>query len=105
MLGPVQEFVDARGGTWEDQQHVVDRVEVGGMIVLDDFTPVDELTWDEDPVRDWWLGHPQLLTTEILGDKAEAVLLAVNVTATSPTNSRPGHACRIDPCRSTCARN
>lgn len=73
-------FVDARSGKWEDQQCVVDRVEVGGMIVLDDFTPLDELPWDEDPVRDWWFGHPQLLTTEVLVDKTEAVLLAAKVT-------------------------
>jgi predicted O-methyltransferase YrrM len=76
-------FVDARSGKWEDQQNVVDRVEVGGTIVLDDFTPLEELTWEDDPVRDWWFGHPKLLTTEILVGKAEAVLLAVKVTATS----------------------
>lgn len=74
---PVQlGFVDARSGKWEDQQAVVDRLAPGGVVVLDDFTPFDQLDWDEDPVRDWWTDHPDLVATEVLVSPAEAVLLA-----------------------------
>ncbi|HEY2790749.1 MAG TPA: hypothetical protein VGJ28_00235, partial [Micromonosporaceae bacterium] len=36
---------------------------VGGMVVLDDFTPTDRP--EEDEVRQYWLGHPSLQAVEV----------------------------------------
>lgn len=69
-------FVDARSGKWEDQQAIVDRLAPGGVVVMDDLTPQHVLDWDDDPVRDWWTSHPDLVTTEVLVSPREAVLLA-----------------------------
>lgn len=73
-------FVDARSGKWEDQQAVVDRLAPGGTVVMDDLTPLDQFDWDEDPVRDWWSTHPDLVATEVQVSRTEAVLLATRRT-------------------------
>lgn len=42
----------------------------GGTVVIDDFTPMDEwpprFRGEPDVARQWWLAHPNLLTTELI---------------------------------------
>jgi predicted O-methyltransferase YrrM len=47
----------------------------GGTAVLDDLTPGRT----DDPVRDLWLGHPDLAAVELLVTPAHAVIVAVRV--------------------------
>lgn len=47
-----------------------------GLIVLDDLTPGRP---GPDPVREFWLGHPDLAATELRVSEREAVILAVRV--------------------------
>jgi predicted O-methyltransferase YrrM len=46
----------------------------GGIAVLDDLTPGRP---GPDPVRDFWLEHPELAATELLATPASAVIVAV----------------------------
>ena len=48
----------------------------GGTAVLDDFTPGYA---DPDPVRELWLGHPDLVAVELAAAPEMAVILAVRV--------------------------
>lgn len=52
----------------------------GGTVVLDDLTPEDqwppEWRGQRDPVRDYWLNHPELLAVELLTTPASCVILA-----------------------------
>ncbi len=45
-----------------------------GLVVLDDMTPGRE---GPDPVREFWLDHPELAATEVQVSPREAVILAV----------------------------
>lgn len=45
-----------------------------GLVVLDDLTPGRR---DADPVREFWLGHPDLEAAEVRVSAREAVILAV----------------------------
>jgi len=45
-----------------------------GLVVLDDMTPGRE---GPDPVRDFWLDHPELAATEVQVSPREAVIFAV----------------------------
>jgi predicted O-methyltransferase YrrM len=69
-------FIDARAGKWSEQRRLVERLAVGGMVVLDDLTPQGS-GWQGDPVRDWWHGQPDLVTTELAVNPRESVLLAL----------------------------
>lgn len=57
---------------------------IGGLILLDDFTPEDhwpaEWRGRPDPVRDFWLNHPDLQATEILTTPTTAAILAARIT-------------------------
>ncbi len=46
----------------------------GGVAVLDDLTPGRP---GADPVREFWLGHPDLAATELLTTPTSAAILAV----------------------------
>jgi predicted O-methyltransferase YrrM len=48
----------------------------GGTALLDDLTPGYA---DPDPVRELWLGHPQLAAVELTLTPAQAVILAVRI--------------------------
>lgn len=45
-----------------------------GVVVLDDLTPGRA---GPDPVREFWLGHPELAATELRVSEREAVIVAV----------------------------
>ena len=58
------------------------------MVVLDDLTP-QAAGWEEDPVRDWWHGQPDLVSTEVAVSPREAVLLAVKRATVEPAGGPP----------------
>jgi predicted O-methyltransferase YrrM len=58
----------------EDGELVVGLLAPGGVAVLDDLTPARS---GPDPVRELWLGRPDLAATEILTTPESAAILAV----------------------------
>ena len=58
----------------EDGELVLGLLAPGGIAVLDDLTPGFA---GLDPVRDFWLGHPDLAATEVLTTPESAAILAV----------------------------
>lgn len=81
--GPFQVvFVDV-GEAKDAGAKVVQALAVGGVVVLDDFTP--EAHWPPewrgrpDTRRDFWLQHPDMVATEILTTPEAAVIIAVRV--------------------------
>ncbi len=58
----------------EDGELVVGLLSPGGIAVLDDLTPDRP---GPDPVRDFWLGHPELVATEVLTAPGKATILGV----------------------------
>jgi predicted O-methyltransferase YrrM len=56
-----------------DGQQVVDLLDRRGLVVMDDLTPGRT---GPDPVRDFWLGHSELVGTEILTTSSTAAILA-----------------------------
>jgi predicted O-methyltransferase YrrM len=73
-------FLDAGG--WRDDpvgkgRLALDLLEPGGLLVKDDLTPAHP---GADPVREWLLGHPELVATEILTTPATAAIVAAKRT-------------------------
>jgi predicted O-methyltransferase YrrM len=62
---------------------VLRAVAPGGLVVLDDLTPLQdwpsEWQGSTDPVRDYWLGHPGVAATEMHTAAGEAVILAARL--------------------------
>ena len=58
----------------EDGELVVGLLAPGGIAVLDDLTPGFA---GPDPVREFWLGRPDLAATEVLTTRESAAILAV----------------------------
>ena len=58
----------------EDGELVAGMLTPGGVAVLDDLTPGLP---GPDPVREFWLGHPDLAATELLTTPTSAAILAV----------------------------
>jgi len=79
--GPFQFiFADAAIAKEVEGEKVIDMLNVGGMVFMDDFTPEEH--WPEswkgkpDLVREFWLNHPGLLATEIyLNSNSSAILV------------------------------
>ena len=77
--GPFQFiFVDAAIAKEVEGEKVIDMLDIGGMIFMDDFTPEEH--WPEawkgkpDHVREFWLNHSGVLATEIyLNPKSSAI--------------------------------
>lgn len=72
-------FVDAKPAKVAGVDALVQSTEVGGLLVLDDLTPVefwpDQYKQKPDPVREAWLNHPQLASIEIRTSlKASAII-------------------------------
>ena len=59
-----------------DGEQVVGLLAPGGTVVLDDLTPGRP---GPDPVREFWLGHPHLVATELLTTPETAAILAVRL--------------------------
>lgn len=58
----------------EDGELVVGLLAPGGLAVLDDLTPNYP---GPDPLRAFWLGHPELVATEVLTAPGKATILGV----------------------------
>lgn len=62
-------FVDAKPAKIAGVEALVHATEIGGLLVLDDFTPrefwPDQWQGRPDRVREAWLHHPRLVSTEI----------------------------------------
>ena len=80
--GPFQ-FVFVGEAKDAGAEAVVQALAVGGVTVLDDFTP--ETPWlpegrgEPDTRRDFWLRHPDMLATEIFTTPETAAIVAVRV--------------------------
>jgi len=73
-------FVDAKPAKLAGVDRVVQATEVGGLLVLDDLSPIEfwpaEWKGRPDPVRDAWLNHPQLTSIEIRTSQKVAAIVA-----------------------------
>jgi hypothetical protein len=79
--GPFQlVFVDAKPAKLDGLDKIVNAMEVGGLMVLDDLTPIelwpDEWRGKPDPIREAWLGHSQLVSVEIRTSRRASAILA-----------------------------
>jgi predicted O-methyltransferase YrrM len=78
---PFDVFFCDGGGKRDAQQHVVDLLAPGGILLLDDFTPSPE--WpprfggEVDELRLFYLTHPDLQATEILTTATTSAVMAV----------------------------
>jgi len=59
-----------------DGEQVIGLLIPGGTVVLDDLTPGRP---GPDPVREFWLGHPALASTEVLTTPATAAIVASRI--------------------------
>lgn len=70
VKGPFQFiFADAAAAKTIEGVQLLEALAVGGMLVMDDFTPEEhfpaEWRGKPDKVRDFWLNHKELSATEI----------------------------------------
>lgn len=76
-------FVDAKPAKYEEADVLIKAMGPNGVIVLDDFTPVEHWPeeWREKPdvVRDKWLNDERLLCMEIRTSERNSVLIARRV--------------------------
>ncbi len=67
----------------EEPEALLGALALGGSIVLDDLTPVEQwpAAWrgQRDPVRDFWLNDPRLIATEIRTTATTAAIVATRV--------------------------
>jgi predicted O-methyltransferase YrrM len=73
-------FADATDAKKDNAESLFEALEVGGILIMDDFTAEeywpDEWKGKPDAVREFWLNHPRLAATEILLTPREAVIIA-----------------------------
>jgi len=73
-------FADGGKAKQDEPETLLEAVRPGGLIVLDDLTPLDRwpLEWrgQPDPVREFWLHDPLVAATEVLVTPSMAVILA-----------------------------
>ena len=78
-------FADGGKVKERELEVLLEALEPGRLVVLDDLTPEDQWTaeqrqrWSPDPVRSFWLNDSRLAATEILVTPASAVILAVRL--------------------------
>jgi len=81
-------FVDAAGPKSDHPDDLITAMQPGGMIVLDDFTPIgalpDECRYRRDPVRDFWLHDHRVRSVQLCVAPTMSVVLAIAVP--SPLN-------------------
>ena len=76
-------FADGGKAKEEGAALLLEALELGGAVVLDDLTPEDQ--WPEawrgqkDETRAFWLNHPNVQATEILTTPKTAAIIAVRV--------------------------
>lgn len=73
-------FADGSDAKHNGAPDIVGMMRPGGLIVLDDLTPVEQWPpeWEgwQDPVRDFWLNDERVVATEIRVSPSSSVLLA-----------------------------
>lgn len=73
-------FVDIAQAKIEQGEAVIDSLMAGDMVLLDDLTPKEfwppEWIGRVDPVRQFWLTHPQLLSIELQTSKEHSLIVA-----------------------------
>ncbi|WP_067625992.1 O-methyltransferase [Alicyclobacillus acidiphilus] len=73
-------FVDAKSAKHEEADDLIDAMMVNGLILLDDFTPIEH--WPEewrgkpDVVREKWMNDERLFCTEVRTSESNSVLVA-----------------------------
>jgi predicted O-methyltransferase YrrM len=72
-------FVDVGDAKDKGVNEIVEATAIGGLIVLDDFTPLPLRENKADARRKSWLEHPKLIATEILTTPTTSALLAVKI--------------------------
>lgn len=76
-------FVDGGKAKQYEPELLVDALEIGGLIVLDDLTPEDqwplELLTQPDPIRKFWLNEPRLNAVELLVTPTNVVIMATRI--------------------------
>ena len=76
-------FADVAGAKEREAELLVEALQPGGIVVLDDLTPEGQEPPDQpdrpDPVRAFWLTDPRLHATELLVSPTMAVILATRV--------------------------
>jgi predicted O-methyltransferase YrrM len=72
-------FVDVGGAKDEGADEVVERMAVGGVVVLDDFTPGPLYRGEHDERWHRWMLHPRLASSEILLAPGAAAILATKL--------------------------
>lgn len=82
--GPFQFiFADAAAAKSVEGEMLIDILEVGGLLLMDDFTPEEH--WPEqwrgrtDPVREFWLNHENITVTEIYLTPTSSAILATKI--------------------------
>lgn len=70
-------FVDVADAKDNGVDIIIEATALGGLIVLDDFTPLQLREIKSDAGREQWLEHPKLFSTEILTTPTASALLAV----------------------------
>lgn len=82
--GPFQFiFADAAAAKTIEGELLIETLNVGGMLLMDDFTPEEhfpeEWKGKPDQVREFWLNHPALAATEIYLTPRSSAILATKV--------------------------
>lgn len=72
-------FVDAGGAKDGGADEVIAAVKIGGILVLDDFTPGPLYRGRHDERWHHWMQHPQLVSCEVLIDEGAAAIVATRV--------------------------
>lgn len=72
-------FVDVGAAKDAGADHVITATTIGGLIVLDDFTPGPTYLGEHDERWHRWMLHPRLATCELLTGAETAVILATRV--------------------------
>jgi len=83
-------FVDAAPPKHRVPERVLPLVAHGGMVVLDDLTPLPDGVETHDPLRSFWHGLPGWTVMEVQISPKEAALLAVCLTRTGSADQIRG---------------
>ena len=71
------------GGHWKrgdvpaESEQALSLVAAGGVVLIDDLTPASLSPQEWRPVRDFWLGHDDLVATELLTTPETSAIIAV----------------------------
>lgn len=79
-------FADGGKAKEREPERLLDALQAGGILILDDLTPEAHWTpeqramWSPDPTRSFWLNDERVAATELLVNPTSAVILATRLT-------------------------